>query len=410
MEKPYSNNNIMSVKSSVQVLKKEMSDASSFSTPVLGNVSIGASWKVRRQTLAMFTCSLYFIIPMNAFCWVLTISLVYTSRITAVLIACYLGFIFFMDKSHTNGARYPFLRAFKSWWSDACDYLPLLLVKTASLDPEKRYVLGYHPHGIISVGAFCAFATDGARTLSLVPNETSKAHREHPTRGFSSLFPGIDRRIVTLPQNFMTPFLREYFLFMGAVDSDKATFRNVLSRKSTALIVVVGGAAESMIVKNHAIDLVLEKRRGFVREAIRANACLVPVIGFGESDLYQVFETDETQWIARLQRFVKRTTGFAMPIFRGRSIFLQDFGVMPMRTPVCVVVGAPIDPPLLTSYSSFQPLIDGKSDKPLNKDGQILLEWHEKYVIALTGLHKLHEDANWNKPGQQRRSSLKVVQ
>jgi hypothetical protein len=70
------------------------------------------------------------------------------------------------------------------------------------------------------------------------------AKSDHSMRGFSFLFPGIDRRVVTLPQNFKTPFLREYFRFMGAVDSDKATFRNILSRKSTALIVVVGGAAE----------------------------------------------------------------------------------------------------------------------------------------------------------------------
>jgi hypothetical protein len=95
-------------------LEKEASDASSFSSPILGNVSIGSSWKVRRQTLAMFTCSLYFIIPMNACCWVATMGLLYTSRITAVLSACYLGFMFFFDKSSTNGSRRPFLRALKS--------------------------------------------------------------------------------------------------------------------------------------------------------------------------------------------------------------------------------------------------------------------------------------------------------
>ena len=46
---------------------------------------------------------------------------------------------------------------------------------------------------------------------------------------------------MTLPQNFQTPFLREYFLCMGAVTSAKETFRSVLKKTSTALIVVVGG-------------------------------------------------------------------------------------------------------------------------------------------------------------------------
>ena len=34
------------------------------------------------------------------------------------------------------------------------------LVKTAELDPEHNYVLGFHPHGIISFSAFVTFATE----------------------------------------------------------------------------------------------------------------------------------------------------------------------------------------------------------------------------------------------------------
>jgi hypothetical protein len=149
--------------------------------------------------------------------------------------------------------------------------------------------MGYHPHGIISVGAFGAFATDGAKTISLVPPTTTKVENDESNnelvqddlldpRGFSSLFPGIDRRLITLPQNFRTPFLREYFLNMGSCDSAKETFRQVLSRNDgvgNAVVVVVGGAAESMLVQPGSIDLVLDRRRGFVREAILANACLV---------------------------------------------------------------------------------------------------------------------------------------
>jgi 2-acylglycerol O-acyltransferase 2 len=149
--------------------------------------------------------------------------------------------------------------------------------------------MGYHPHGIISVGAFGAFATDGAKAISVAPLTTTKDGNDESNnelvqddlldpRGFSSLFPGIDRRLITLPQNFRTPFLREYFLNMGACDSAKETFRQVLSRNDgvgNAVVVVVGGAAESMLVQPGSIDLVLDRRRGFVREAILADACLV---------------------------------------------------------------------------------------------------------------------------------------
>jgi hypothetical protein len=133
------------------------------------------------------------------------------------------------------------------------------------------------------------------------------------------------------------------------------------------------------------------------------------VIGFGESDLYHIFQTDESQWIARSQGMVKRTTGFAMPIFQGRSIFLKEFGFMPKRTPVCVVVGAPIEPPELKDRASFKPEIDRKTDKPLNKDGEVLIEWHEKYMKALKEPHKTHEHAEWNLSGRQRGASLTIV-
>jgi len=108
------------------------------------------------------------------------------------------------------------------------------------------------------------------------------------------LFPNLDRKIVTLPINFTVPFIRDYFIGMGALNSNKETFRNYLNLDQTvsgetktnplegrAMIVVVGGAKESMLAHSHKIELVLQHRRGFVREAIMADANLVPVLGFG---------------------------------------------------------------------------------------------------------------------------------
>jgi hypothetical protein len=77
----------------------------------------------------------------------------------------------------------------------------------------------------------------------------------------------------------------------------------------------------NMIVQNHTIDLVLEKRRGFVREAIRANARLVPVIGFGESDLYQVFETDEYSMDRSASEVRQANHGFRDAHFSGTQHF-----------------------------------------------------------------------------------------
>lgn len=458
--------------------------------PVVGDVSFGSSWERRWQTLAMFSCSLYFIIPSVFGMWALTLWCLFgthnsgtstsigsiasllmrgsssssavaaaaaasTEQTTAmtttlnpswltVLVALYLGFAFVLDKSPTAGTRPPLLRTFpfQKWWQYSCDYLPLLLVKTADLptDQGQRYVLGYHPHGIISVGCFGAFATDGARVLDLTTTEaaTTTTTKQDQTkkqedvddnddvddentagtgsgpqqqqRGFSSLFPGLDRRVITLPQNFQTPFLREYFLFMGACTSAKETFRTVLKRPQTALVVVVGGAAESLQSAEGSMDLVLESRKGFCREAILAQASLVPVLGFGETDLYKIVQPSDG--MAKIQSLFKRMTGFGMPLFQGRSILFQDIGIMPQRKPVVVVVGAPLPPPSWKNKEkggSFHPEIDRATGKALNDDGKMLNDYHAQYVQALEDLFETYKNAPWNIPGRDRRKSLAIV-
>ncbi|CAB9506514.1 acylglycerol O-acyltransferase 2 [Seminavis robusta] len=408
--------------------KRPLAKSLSYQSPLVGEISLGRSWERRWQTLCMFSCSLAFIMPSVAVTWfwvLVALGNAWFDRNNpislgiATAMAVYLGFSFVVDTSPTTGSRTPYLRQLRWWWNHSCDYLPLLLVKTAELptNDNQSYVLGYHPHGIISVGCFGAFATDGARTMDLTGSSTDENdndtkddnpdNSEALRRGFSSLFPGLDRRVITLPQNFTTPFMREYFLHMGALTSDKQTFRNVLVKPNTALIVVVGGAAESLETHEGCMELVLERRRGFVREAIMANASLVPVIGFGENDLYHMLDTHGRSWISNLQTAVKTYVGFAMPIFAGRSMLLKDFGMMPQRKPVVVVVGAPIPPPSKTQ--KFDPQIDRKTDQPLNEHGKILQDHHAKYIAALEDLHETYKNAKWNNPGRSRRSSLKIV-
>jgi hypothetical protein len=89
------------------------------------------------------------------------------------------------------------------------DFFPISLHKTAELNPDDRYIFGYHPHGIIGFGAISCFATE--------------AHN------FRKLFPGIDVYLVTLPVNFRIPFLREIYLMLGLLDASKETFKTILT-------------------------------------------------------------------------------------------------------------------------------------------------------------------------------------
>ena len=51
------------------------------------------------------------------------------------------------------------------------------------------------------------------------------------------------------------------------------------------ITIVVGGARESLDAQPHSLRLVLKRRKGFVKLAIRTGADLVPVLAFGGTSL-----------------------------------------------------------------------------------------------------------------------------
>ena len=86
-------------------------------------------------------------------------------------------FLWEHDRPSRGGRRINFMRRLPIW-RYMCDYFPIKLIKTTDLNPSKNYIFGYHPHGVISSGAFGSFGTEGA--------------------GFSQLFPGITPHLLTL--------------------------------------------------------------------------------------------------------------------------------------------------------------------------------------------------------------------
>ncbi|RWR98368.1 hypothetical protein B4U79_03295, partial [Dinothrombium tinctorium] len=57
------------------------------------------------------------------------------------------------------GRLWPAFRRFFLWRYYA-EYFPIKLHKTADLNPNKNYIIGYHPHGILPFGAFANFNTE----------------------------------------------------------------------------------------------------------------------------------------------------------------------------------------------------------------------------------------------------------
>lgn len=66
-------------------------------------------------------------------------------------------------------------------------------------------------------------------------------------------------------------------------------------------------------------------------------APLVPVISFGETDLFNQVENPEGSFLRKLQEFLRKVTGIAPIMFIGRGFFQYNFGLVPRRSPVTTV-------------------------------------------------------------------------
>ncbi|KAI8848392.1 diacylglycerol acyltransferase [Chytridium lagenaria] len=200
-----------------------------------------------------------------------------------------------------------------SIWNAYREYFTARLVKTVDLPMDRNYVFSLHPHGVYALGFFA--------------NVTGNP------RAFGEAFPGIKITATTLPLNFRLPVWREFLLSLGMVSCDRKALERVLLPKKApnssgnALIIVTGGGEEYLYMTPKTMDLVLTKRKGFVKLALTTGASLVPIITFGEND---VFTRIETPLVKRLTAFTQWAAHFAFPAFSGRFGLIVRGGGAPI--------------------------------------------------------------------------------
>ena len=247
-----------------------------------------------------------------------------------------------------------------TWLRYFCNYFPLNLEKTTDLDPSKSYLFCSFPHGILSTGAFGSFGSD--------------------LLGCRKLFPGLDFRVVVLDQHFRIPLFREYAYFNGTVSSSAESLNYVLSTKpeepftGRATVLIVGGASESLECKPGTYRILVKRRKGFIKIALKHGTPLVPVFSFGETDIYDQLYGSEGSFLKSAQHYIRKTIGIAPIILMGRGFFQYSFGIIPRRKPITVVVGSPLELPKISEPTTEQ--ID---------------EYHEKFIKHLVELFQTHK-------------------
>jgi len=265
---------------------------------------------------------------------------------------------FWYDKDICNrgGRRWQWVRKWQLW-RHYRDYFPIDLVKTVELSPDENYLVGSHPHGVLSAGAFSNFCTEG--------------------NDFEAKFPGMTTHMLTLEGNYSQPFYREFFMTSGGVAASKRSMEYLFSlpTRGHMLVLVVGGAPEALMARPGVSQLYINRRKGFIKIALRYGVSLVPVFHFGETDIYAQVNNPEGSRLRRAQEFLMRYIGLAPVLFLGRGILQYSFGILPFRKRITTVVGRPI--PVKLTPNPSQEEID---------------QLHQLYKEELKKLYDQHRD------------------
>ncbi|CAJ0928137.1 unnamed protein product, partial [Ranitomeya imitator] len=162
------------------------------------------------------------------------------------------------------------------------------------------------------------------------------------------------------------------FISTGICPVNRDTIDYILSKSGTgnAVVIVVGGAAESLDSRPGKNSVTIKKRKGFVKIAIQHGADLVPVYSFGENEAYKQVVFEEGSWGRWIQRKFQKYVGFAPCVFHGCGFLSADsWGLVPYANPINTVVGEPITVP--------------KMEQPSQKDIDL---YHGMYMTSLEKL------------------------
>lgn len=253
-------------------------------------------------------------------------------------------------------------------WKIFASYFPAQLHRSTGLPPTRKYIFGYHPHGIICHGAFIAFATEAL--------------------GFYRLFPGITNTLLTLDSNFRIPLYREHILSLGLGGVSRTSCRKLLSQggldgkgMGRAITIAVGGAREALLATPGTMRLIIRDRKGFVRLAIEQGADLVPVLGLGENSLYDQRETRQKYpRIRKLQMLAKQALGWTLPLFYGRGLWGEEPGLLPYQRPLNVVVGRPVEVVQQVAHAVEEEYVDVIHQRYMDEIQRIWDEWRDVYA------------------------------
>lgn len=183
-----------------------------------------------------------------------------------------------------------------------------------NLDPARRYLIVWHPHGFIAWSA-----------LFIVSRMAVEAH-PHGREWFAMVAPAL----------FRIPIVSEALMLVNGRRVDKSVVEN-LARKGQSIALQPGGVKEQIVTRHDQEQAIFPANLGFIRTAIKYGMDLLPVYIFNENQMFKRVDGFE-----KTTQFVYDKTGFGLPAVTAR-FGLPMAGLMPLSTDIHVRWGAPLE-------------------------------------------------------------------
>lgn len=219
---------------------------------------------------------------------------------------------------------------------------PIHLPETSLPDTA---IYSWHPHGLYAISPFihcCSSITSWSPNISLA------THSYLSSLPFINLLP-IKNKIIPINEDVIVRELD----------------RNI------SVCLLPGGVRESFKITKNKFNLVIKDRKGIFRIAIKQNVPIVPILAFGENDL---FEQIDSRWNDKLQIFIDSIIGIQLPLPTWKSI-KKWFTLLrkPFDRPIESFVGEPVYPLADDTVESMR----------------------ARYIEALEGLYLKHRPNDW---------------
>ena len=165
-----------------------------------------------------------------------------------------------------------------------------------------NYLFAAQPHGVLSFVGMCA-AVDRPEDTKLVPTAAASVVLQ-------------------------TPILKHLMGIFNLVDASASSIKRILNKGGSVLI-YIGGIAELFKSCRTEERLYLEKRKGFIKLALREGVDVVPVYLFGNTSVLSVLKHGPLAYVSRkLQASLTLFWGkYCLPIPRDEKvrIFMCDW-------------------------------------------------------------------------------------